>query len=158
MLVWAATATATSTGLLSVSELTARADLVLLGRIGAVASEWNASRTMIHTRVDLLVEDVLKGSLRRSATVSFQVPGGRVGDDAAAVAGAPTFSPHERVLLFLSRKPDGSLGLVEAFQGKFSVEQDTGTGAVMAVRRVPGRSEPFDRLSLEQAKQAVRTR
>jgi hypothetical protein len=158
LFVWAASAAAGSTGLLSVQELTARADLVLIGRVAEVASAWNAARTMIHTDIDLLVEEVLKGPANVTGRVGFRVAGGRVGDAAGVVADTPSFAVHEHVLVFLSRKRDGSLGLVEAFQGKFSIEQDDATGAGVAVRRSPGRAEPLDRLLLEQAKQAVRAR
>lgn len=158
MLLSAVSVAASTTGLLPVPALAARAELVVVGQVVRMASEWNARRTMIHTGIDLLVEEVLKGAPGAGDQVRFQIPGGRVGDAASAVAGTPSFAEQERVLVFLSRRPDGTLGLVDGYQGKFALEKDATTGAILAVRRAPGRRDPVDRIELQDAKQAIRAR
>jgi hypothetical protein len=71
------------------------------------------------------------------------------------VAGAPTFTQGEGVLLFLARGSDGHLSVAGLFQGKFSLERDAASGGEVAVRRVPGSAEVLDRLRLEQARADV---
>jgi hypothetical protein len=93
--------------------------------IGAVG-EWDAARANIHTRVELSVAELLKGAA--SSPVTFTQLGGRVGGEASAVAGAVAFQPGERVLVFLTRRPDGSLGLTDLSHGAFSLARDVATG------------------------------
>lgn len=143
------------TGPLSIPELVARSDLVVIGSVASVQSDWNSDHTMIFTRIDLKVAEVLKGSVSGRPLSFFQL-GGQVGDAASAIAGAPTFAPGEGVLMFLSVKSDGRLGVVELFQGKFSIRSDPSSGAEMVFRQIPGMPSPHDEISLEQARQLVR--
>jgi hypothetical protein len=139
-------------GPLSIDELCQRAELVLIGRVVAVAGEWNDARTVIQTRVQVVAEESLKGPARAKERVELVQLGGKVGEITSAVGGAPSFSVGERVLLFISRKPDGVLGLVGQFQGKFQVETDPVTKAELAVRRLPGLDKVLDRIPLDQAR------
>jgi len=139
-------------GLLSIGELSRRSDFVLIGRVVAVTSEWTKGRTGIETRVQVVAEQPLKGSSQARERVEFVQLGGKVGEFVSAVGGAPSFAEGERVLLFLSRKPDGVLGLVVQFQGKFRVETDAVSGGELAVRRLPGSDKVLDRIPLEQAR------
>lgn len=142
-----------TTQLLGIAELATRAELVVLGTVAAVESQWNADRTLIETRVDIQVAATPRGEPRPDL-VSLWEPGGRVGTLAAEIAGTPRFSPGERVLLFLRRGRDGRLHVVERFQGKFSIERDAASGQERAVRRVPDTGRvvdvvPLDRLLAE---------
>lgn len=137
-----------TTQLLGIAELATRAELVVLGTVGAVESQWNADRTLIETRVDVRVTATPRGEPRPD--VSLWEPGGRVGTLAAEIAGTPRFSPGERVLLFLRRGRDGRLHVVERFQGKFSIERDAASGQERAVRRIPDTGRVLDVVPLDR--------
>jgi hypothetical protein len=148
-LTWAAHAD----GPLTVEDLARRAELVVLGEVTSVASELQAARSQITTRVDVRVNETLKGQAG-SNPLQFRQAGGRMGDMTSEVAGAARFVAGERVLLFLARGAEGSLGIVGRFQGKFAVERDA-TNSEVAVRRVPGSAEVLDRVALEQVRTTV---
>jgi len=138
---------------LAVEELTRRAELVVIGEVISVASELFASEGQIITRIDVRVDEALKGSPGR-ASLHLQQPGGRVGEVTRDVAGMPTFAQGERVLLFLGRRGDGGLAVVGLFQGKFTLQRDE-SGREIVVRRVPGSGEVVDRLPLDDVRSAI---
>ncbi|MFQ5829781.1 MAG: hypothetical protein ACE5JD_11590 [Candidatus Methylomirabilia bacterium] len=106
------------------------------------------------TRIGVRADEVLKGSVA-GQLVSVHQLGGKVGDIASFVGGAPRFTVGERVLLFLSRRRGGELRVTGLFQGKFSLEQDPSSGREIAVRRIPGTAQPLDEIPLDKAKQLV---
>ncbi len=116
------------------------------------AGAWDPIRSNISTRVELTRTELLKGTTR--SPVSFQQLGGRAGGTTSVVGGAAEFRRGERVLVFLARRPDGSLALVDLLHGKFSIERDAATGRDHAVRAVDARSA--DRLELDRARALVR--
>jgi hypothetical protein len=85
--------------LLSVAELSRRADLVFVGDTTAATSHWNASRTMIFTSVRQRVVSMFKGN--SVPEVAWEQPGGQVGNIKTTVYDGPVFAPGERSLLFL---------------------------------------------------------
>ncbi|MGB6122834.1 MAG: hypothetical protein WBG80_13070, partial [Bacteroidota bacterium] len=63
-----------STGLaqqraLKVDELAKRAEVVAVGRVTELKSEWNQDQTMIFTRVTLAVDEYIKGGDRTTSLV-----------------------------------------------------------------------------------------
>jgi hypothetical protein len=154
LLLWVGLATALHADTpLTVEDLARRADLVVIGEVTSVASEFHATRSRIVTRVDVRVSETLKGKAGANP-LQLRQPGGRVGEMTSEVAGAARFVAGERILLFLTRGSDGALGVVGLFQGKFALERDGGGGDV-AVRRVPGSAEVLDRAPLDQIRAAV---
>src|SRR5262245_20562722 len=79
---------------LAVDELTRRAELIVIGEVISVASELFASEGQIVTRIDVRVDEVLKGSPGQTP-LQFQQPGGRVGAVIREVAGMPAFTQGE---------------------------------------------------------------
>jgi hypothetical protein len=84
---------------LSVSELAARADTVVVGTVVDLTSAWNAERTAIHTDVTVAVDEVVKGAAGRR--VAFRIRGGEVGGIGMSTSVDPTFRVSERVVVFL---------------------------------------------------------
>lgn len=136
---------------LSIAELTTRSDVVALGTVSSIASDWDLNRTTIETRIDLKVEEVLKGTVDRMK-ISFHQLGGVVGEIASSVGEAAPFKEGERVAVFLF-KNNRELQLVGFFQGKFSVERRP--EGEMAVRRIPGVSKPLDEFALDHFKMQI---
>ncbi len=139
---------------LSIPAMTRQAQVVVIGEVVSAAGEWNPARTLIVTRVEVSVGEILKGTVQGRRLSFFQL-GGQVGDVASAVGGTPSFGRGERVLLFLSRRRDGTLGVVSVFQGKFSLERDPATGREMAVRSAPESAEVLDRLPVDEARSRI---
>jgi hypothetical protein len=126
------------------------ADVVVIGEVVHIRSEWNASRAIISTRVDVRTEEVLKGSVK-GERLSFSQIGGQVGDITASVGGTPSFREGERVLLFLSTRADKSLNIVGLFHGKFTIEPSESSDNKLVVRREPDSGRVLDRYPLNQA-------
>ncbi len=120
---------------MEIEEMTRRAEVIALGRVDRVDSEWTADGAMIITRAVIDVEKGLKGGPLREVTV--EVPGGRVGDQMMVASGAPGFERGERLILFLERPggktPGGKtagtpFGVVGWNLGKMTVRRDARTG------------------------------
>jgi hypothetical protein len=133
---------------LSIRELTAAADTIVVGRVAAVRSEAAAAGPI--TRIDVDVEQPLKG--QPAASLTIVQPGGEAAGVASRVAGVPTFVAGERVLMFLTRRPDGALRVAHLYQGKFSIEADP----PQAVRRLPDSQAVLDAMPLDDALAVVR--
>lgn len=138
----------------SLGELTRVADVIVIGEVVLTQSEWNASRTIIWTRIDVGIEEVLKGSVQ-GEQLSFSQIGGQVGDIAASIGGTPSFRQGEHVLLFLSRRQDKSLGIAGIFYGKFAIERSEASDNKLVVRREPDSGRVLDRYSLDQARAQI---
>ena len=146
--VWAAQ----RVGAPSIEQLARAADVVAIGEVGSATGEWAPGRASIQTRVVLTVGELLKGT--EPSPLTFTHPGGRVGDEASAIGGGPQFQSGERVLVFLSRRRDGSLRLADLNYGRFGIVRDAATGRDHAflATGAPG----ADRIELDQLRVLVR--
>jgi hypothetical protein len=113
-------AQATSVAPLDLPELTARSTRVVHGEVIGTASEWNADRSMIVTRVTVRVTDTLSGDA--GETVTFTQPGGRVGALRVDVPGAAAFRNGEEGVWFLAPGPGDALYLNGLDRGRYRVE------------------------------------
>ena len=138
---------------LSIAELAKRSDVIVLGTVSFIASDWNLNRTAIETRIDLKVEEIFKGRVD-DGKVSFHQLGGTAGEIASSVGEAASFEEGERVAVFLLKNNRDGLQLVGSFQGKFLVQRRP--EGEMAVRRIPGVNKPVDQVPLEIFKLQVR--
>jgi hypothetical protein len=115
---------------LSYQDLTAKAQLIVVGRAVASKSIW-ANRDL-NTLVTISVDEVLKGDQLDIVTVVL--PGGvdanRKFPLAMMVPGAPQIHSQEEVFLFLTRARQDISGGIDSYtitgfsQGKFSVVTD----------------------------------
>ncbi len=102
----------------SVGELAASADTIVLGTVTGQASGWNAAHTAIHTDVTVAVEAAVKGA--PGSQVTLRIAGGEVGDVGMRTSTDPVFQNGERVVLFLGTV-GASAQVVGMRQGKFTV-------------------------------------
>jgi hypothetical protein len=137
---------------LSIAELAKRSDVIVLGTVSFIASDWNLNRTAIETRIDLKVEEIFKGTIDHGK-ISFHQLGGIAGEIASSVGEAASFEEGERVAVFLLKNNRDRLQLVGSFQGKFSILRRP--EGEMAVRRIPGVSKPLDQFPLDNFKLQV---
>jgi len=93
---WLAAALASATVLpwMSLEEITARSDVIVLGKVEAADSGWSDDGRIIVTRATVSVERALKGGPR--VQVIVETAGGRIGDVAMIASGAPVFRAGRR--------------------------------------------------------------
>lgn len=114
----------------SFSEMVAGSHTVIHGRVIAVEAYETAGRRTIESRVTVHVDDVLKGAA--AATTYFTVPGGQVGRYRRVMVGAPSFSPGEEVVLFLTGRTPAVPRPFGMTQGIYRVRREAGGRATVA--------------------------
>jgi hypothetical protein len=84
---------------MSLAELTATADQIVVGKVVSVHSAWDSSHRRIFSTIEVKIEESWKGLGCSSLTILQ--PGGSVGDIEMTVHGMPSFQVGEISLLFL---------------------------------------------------------
>jgi cell division septation protein DedD len=116
----AAEATATIFIPMPVEDLAASSEVVVIGTVKQLTGV-RSRRGEIVTLVQLTVEQVLKGAVV-DPVITLKEDGGEVGGEREVIFGVPSFQLGERVLLFLTVRPDGSLRTNHLSLGKFHIE------------------------------------
>ena len=119
-LLLAPAASATTIAKLSFDQLTDKADLVVSGTVSRSWTAWDAEHKYIWTHYQVSVLSEIKGSAGRS--VEIEELGGIVGDSGMAVPGSVVYQTGEKVLVFLSRWPNGYLRTTGWGQGKYRID------------------------------------
>jgi Matrixin/S-layer homology domain len=120
---------ATTAVMLTDEDLIASSRLILIGDVQSVKAQWDAEHRTINTYVKVNVTRQLKGQLQNQ-TIVFKQLGGRVGDEATVIFGAPEYTAGQQVLLFLDTRQDGTLRVAHLFQGKYDVVDEAGQARV----------------------------
>ena len=84
----------------SIAQLTEKSDLIVIGDVLEVVSEWNADHSLIISRIDVKVVDRIKGL--PDDRISLNVVGGTIGDLTLATSVTPRFIVDDHVLLFVN--------------------------------------------------------
>jgi len=116
------------------SEIVGGSEIIAYARIVDVRPEWADGRRWIDSVVTAEVVSYIKGGA--DGTISFKVPGGRLGRYRSVVVGAPVFARGDEAMLFLKSNAANAGGLPEVFglnQGVFRVKVDARTGQRMVV-------------------------
>jgi len=111
-------------------QLAARAEVIAIGKVTGVESEWNETHTMIRTRVTLSVDQFVKGGSSQNA-LTIYVPGGEIDGVGEIYSHMPTFRRDEDVVVFAEKDRDNRYRVSAGSQGKFLVEKNTTTGKAM---------------------------
>ena len=116
------------------TEIVGGSEIIAYARIIDVRPEWADGRRWIDSVVTADVVSYLKGGSEH--TISFKVPGGRLGRYRSVVVGAPVFTPGDEAVLFLKSSATPGESLPDVFglnQGVFRVKIDQRTGQRMVV-------------------------
>jgi hypothetical protein len=113
---------------LELGQLSRDAGAIVRGRVVNVEARWTDDRRGVETLVTLEVERYLKGEL--GETVTFRVPGGRIGRFRSIVVGAPEFDRDQRVIVFLGHRGPSVPHVVGFNQGVYRMAQTGGTVTV----------------------------
>jgi hypothetical protein len=108
-------------------QLSREADVIAIGRVGKLASEWNADKSRIQTHVTIEVSDMLKGD-GATRTISIVVPGGEIDGVGEWYSHSPRFVNSEDVVVFAKKDKRGLLRLASGQQGKLTIQHDEVTG------------------------------
>ncbi len=116
------------------SEIVGGSEIIAYARVVDVRPEWAEGRRWIDSIVTADVVSYLKGGSEE--TITFKVPGGRLGRYRSVVVGAPVFARGDEAVLFLKSNKAHGDGLPDVFglnQGVFRVKVDPRTGQKMVV-------------------------
>jgi hypothetical protein len=116
------------------SEIVGGSEIIAYARVVDVRPEWADGRRWIDSVVTADVVSYLKGGSEE--TITFKVPGGRLGRYRSVVVGAPVFARGDEAVLFLKSNKAHGDGLPDVFglnQGVFRVKVDPRTGQKMVV-------------------------
>jgi hypothetical protein len=112
----------------SISALADQSELIAVGKVGRLVSEWNEDKSRIRTRVTISVDEAIKGSAPGSS-VTVVVPGGEVDGVGEWYSHSVQFQKEEDVVVFANRDNNGQFVVTDGEFGKFSVKKDKDTGA-----------------------------
>ncbi len=121
---FAVTASATTMEAMSPERLTVAAEGIVRGKVIRQAARWNSDHSRIVTDTEIQVIEVLRPHESIKPTIVTMQPGGEVGDVGQAVAGTPTFSLGEEVVVFLESRGDRYI-IAGMAQGKYSIDPQT---------------------------------
>lgn len=113
-------------------ELARSSDIVALGKVEHLASEWTEGKKTIVTRVTIRVDEFLKGGSGQTLTVL--VPGGEVDGVGEWYSHTARFKKDEQVVLFAKKQGTSEFHVTGGENGRLMVTKDPRTGASV----VPG--------------------
>lgn len=111
---------------LGISAMAGLSDTVVEDTIQATRAGWTLDRSRIVTVVELVVEQVHAG-FSALGPRTIEVAGGRVGDVALTIPGAPTFLSGEHVVLFLENDLSLVFPVVALEHGRLASRTDPTT-------------------------------
>ncbi|MGE3178049.1 MAG: hypothetical protein AB7O32_11305 [Vicinamibacterales bacterium] len=130
--------------------LVREAGVIVRGRVARTETRWRGDRRGVETLVTLDVDAHLKGA--PAGSVTFVVPGGRMGRFRNVVVGAPQFVEAQQVIVFLGHRGPSLPFVLGLTQGLFRLQRadaswvvvppaaaETGTHATPVVRGDPAR-------------------
>ena len=115
--------------------------IIAHARIVDVKAQWADGRRWIDSVVTADVLTYLKGESAQQ-TISFKVPGGRLGRYRSVVVGAPDFVRGEEAVLFLKTRGDELPDVFGLNQGVFRIRIDSVTGQRVVVPPVMKAVQP----------------
>ena len=117
-------------------ELARRAEVIAVGRVADLKSEWVDGNSRIITRVTLAVSEYLKGGDGAAKNVTIVTLGGEIGEVGELYTHVATFRPNENVIVFLEKKDAADYVVSGGTQGKYNIERDPETGqAIVAGKK-----------------------
>jgi hypothetical protein len=132
---------ATTLRKLDTRDLLVHSDLIVVGKVLATESHWVRPPGLIMTDVSVQVSRRAKGELKTERIV-VRTPGGRIGDVAQDIDGAPVFQKGQDVLLFLKSTPENGVFAVRGMhQGKVDLVPDATGRLAMQRASIDGKPQ-----------------
>jgi hypothetical protein len=121
---------------LTARDLVSESEIVVVGQVSSIRSEWSEDRSYIFTQVTIAVEEYLKGD-RSDQSITLRQLGGEIDDIGEIYSHTARFQAEEEVLVFLRRDQRGTLQIAGGEQGKFKITRNIQTGQRMVEGNVP---------------------
>jgi hypothetical protein len=134
---------------LSFNEMTDSSEVIVSGIVTRTWADWDPDHKYIWTHYELAVSATHKGTAGQ--TVDIAEPGGQVNGVGMSISGAAGYGVGEKVLVFLSRMPNGYLRTAGPGEGKFLVDSSGRVHGAAAARSLEG-------LTVSQVSQLVAAR
>ena len=115
-------------------DLAQRADVVVVGKVTEVRSEWSADRSRIYSHVTVLVDEHIKG-VESQQSVVIATLGGEIDGVGEVYGHTARFKTDEQVVVFAAADRQGRLRVVGGDEGKLTVTKDELTGLQMVADR-----------------------
>jgi hypothetical protein len=125
LLLWCQSAT--TQGTIQTEQLIRESDVIVVGKVGALKSEWNADRSRIQTVVTINVDEAVKGSA--GGALSVVIPGGEVDGVGEWYSHSVRFQDTEEVVVFAKKDPKGVMRVTSGEHGKFLVKEGKKAGS-----------------------------
>lgn len=116
---------------LTFEQLVHNSAAVVFGRVVEVRADFTGDRRAIESAVTLDVIQGIKGA--KAETITFTVPGGRAGRYLNVIPGAPTFTPGDMAVVFLSSRGARLPVTTGLTQGVYRVQRLGAAGDWMVV-------------------------
>jgi len=113
------------------TEMVNGSQVIVHGAVVDVRAQASGGRGTIETLITVTVVTALKG--HAPSAVVFRVPGGQIGRYRRVMVGAPTFTPGEEVVLFLSGHAPAMPMPFGLHQGVYRVARSAGSAMVTPV-------------------------
>lgn len=110
------------------AQLVRDSEVIVVGTVGSLRSEWNADKTRIQTVVTIRVDETIKGAVD-AGSLTVVIPGGEVGEVGEWYSHSVRFKDAEEVVVFAKKDIRGVLRVTDGEQGKFLVEKDPKDGS-----------------------------
>lgn len=117
-------------------ELTNRSNVVVVGKVKSIRTQWSDDGTKIYTYITVSVEKCVKGNLPPSSEITIKQLGGEVGGIGLKVVGAPEYGEGEDVLTFLEGNESNYFQCVGMTQGKYTIKTDDVTKKKILIREI----------------------
>ena len=146
---------ATTIRRLSLDDLVAKADSIVVGRVIDSRTFWANDRKLILTNYTLEVQESLKGSTAR--TIIVTTIGGQIEKSLLQVPGMPAFETNESAVLFLE-KSGGYTTVIGLKQGKFAISNGEVTNSLDWLAFPDGFAGKPLKMSLDEFKRQIQLR
>lgn len=123
-------------GATTTDDLTARSEIVAVGKVTSLRSEWSDDRRRIVTRATVAVDEYLKGEQPQRSLV-ITIPGGEIDGVGELYSHTARFKKDEQVVVFAAADNQGRLKVVGGDEGKMTVARDEVTGLQMVADKEP---------------------
>jgi hypothetical protein len=159
LLVLSTALSATTVVYVSVKRSVQMSDLVLVGHVLSMEAVYNAEGEIV-TRIDLLVEEPLKGFARSGEIFSFHAWGGSLDGTVVETVGEAHYRLGEKVLVQLENL-DGEFHTLGLSFGKWNVVRDEAgaqwvTRSLDDLNMVSVKESPVTKLSLDRMREITR--
>jgi len=113
---------------LKTNELTGQSEVIVVGKVNAMKSEWNKDKSRIQTNVTIAVDETMKGAVE-GGTLTVVIPGGEVDGVGEWYSHSVAFKTEEEVVVFAAKDKAGKYRVTSGERGKFIVAKEVKTGA-----------------------------